>query len=259
MSTVQANPAADVQATARTTGRASYAGGPRIIVPLDFPDGSEALALAAQLSPEFCALKVGKEVFTAVGPALVSDLVARGFRVFLDLKYHDIPNTVASACAAATRLGVWMMNVHASGGSAMLAAARAAVDKTAAVSGRPTPLLIAVTALTSLSNADLATLGVAGTTEQWAMHLAKLAQAHGFDGVVCSAQEAATLRAACGTGFTLVTPGIRPEGSSVNDHARAMAPREALAAGADYLVVGRPITGADDPLAALAAINKSIA
>lgn len=233
--------------------------GPRIIVPLDYPDGSEALALAAQLSPEFCAVKVGKELFTTVGPELVSDLLARGFRVFLDLKFHDIPNTVAAACAAATRLGVWMLDVHASGGAAMLSAARAAVDKAAAASGRPAPLLIAVTVLTSLADSDLAALGVQGSTTQWAMRLARLAQAQGLDGVVCSAQEAAQLRAAYGPGFTLVTPGIRPAGSGVNDHARPMTPREAIEAGSDYLVIGRPITGADNPLAALAAINASIA
>jgi orotidine-5'-phosphate decarboxylase len=245
-------------AAARASRRSSYDGGPRVIVALDFPEGSEALALAARLSPESCAVKVGKELFTSAGPALVRELVGRGFRVFLDLKYHDIPNTVASACAAATRLGVWMMNVHASGGQAMLAAARAAVDRTAAASGRPAPLLIAVTVLTSLSNADLAVLGLTGSAGDWAVRLAKLAQSNGFDGVVCSAQEAAMLRAICGPGFTLVTPGIRPAGVGVHDHARPMTPGEAIAAGSDYLVVGRAVTGASDPLAALSAINASI-
>jgi orotidine-5'-phosphate decarboxylase len=250
---------ANAAAATRAAGRSSYDGGPRVVVALDFPEGSEALALAARLSPKSCAVKVGKELFTSAGPALVSDLVERGFRVFLDLKYHDIPNTVASACAAATRLGVWMMNVHASGGQAMLAAARVAVDKAAAASGRPAPLLIAVTVLTSLSNADLAVLGLTGSAEDWAIRLALLAQANGFDGVVCSAQEAAVLRASCGPGFTLVTPGIRPAGVGVHDHARPMTPREAIAAGSDYLVVGRAVTGASDPLAALSAINASIA
>jgi orotidine-5'-phosphate decarboxylase len=258
MNTVHAEPSSTA-ADNRTTARASYDGGPRVVVALDFPDGHDALALAARLSPDSCAVKVGKELFTSAGPSLIRDLVGRGFRVFLDLKYHDIPNTVASACAAATRLGVWMMNVHASGGQAMLAAARVAVDKTAEGSGRPAPLLIAVTVLTSLSNSDLGVLGLAGSTEEWALRLARLAQANRFDGVVCSAQEAATLRAACGPGFTLVTPGIRPAGVGVHDHARPMTPPEAIAAGADYLVVGRAVTGASDPLAALSAINASIA
>ncbi|MEP7062802.1 MAG: orotidine-5'-phosphate decarboxylase [Betaproteobacteria bacterium] len=231
---------------------------PKVIVALDFADGSEALALAAQLSPAYCGVKVGKELFTAAGPELVNDLTARGFRVFLDLKFHDIPNTVANACAAATRLGVWMLNVHASGGAAMLAAARIAVDDTAASRGKPAPLLIAVTVLTSLSADDLAAIGVDATPASQALRLARLAQANGIDGVVCSAQEAAALRAACGPGFTLVTPGIRPAGVGVHDHARAMTPEAAIAAGADYLVVGRAITGAADPLAALAAINASI-
>jgi len=231
---------------------------PRVIVALDYADGSEALALAAQLSPVYCGLKVGKELFTAAGPELVSDLIARGFRVFLDLKFHDIPNTVASACAVATRLGVWMLNVHASGGAAMLAAARRAVDDTANAHGKPAPLLIAVTVLTSLSAADLAAIGVSATPADQAMRLARLAQANGLDGVVCSAQEAAVLRAACGPAFRLVTPGIRPASIGVHDHARAMTPEAAIAAGADYLVVGRAITTAADPLAALAAINASI-
>jgi orotidine-5'-phosphate decarboxylase len=231
---------------------------PKVIVALDFADGSEALALAAQLSPAHCGVKVGKELFTTAGPELVNDLVARGFRVFLDLKFHDIPNTVASACAAATRLGVWMLNVHASGGAAMLAAARNAVDETAQRHGRPAPLLIAVTVLTSLSATDLGAIGIAATPAEQALRLARLAQANGADGVVCSAQEAAALRAACGAAFTLVTPGIRPAGVGVHDHARAMTPEAAIAAGADYLVVGRAITGAADPLAALAAINASI-
>jgi orotidine-5'-phosphate decarboxylase len=231
---------------------------PKVIVALDFADGSEALALAAQLSPAHCGVKVGKELFTTAGPELVNDLVARGFRVFLDLKFHDIPNTVASACAAATRLGVWMLNVHASGGAAMLAAARKSVDATAQSHGRPAPLLIAVTVLTSLSAADLGAIGIDATPAEQALRLARLAQANGIDGVVCSAQEAAAVRAACGAAFTLVTPGIRPAGVGAHDHARAMTPEAAIAAGADYLVVGRAITGAADPLAALAAINASI-
>ncbi|MEO6749435.1 MAG: orotidine-5'-phosphate decarboxylase [Casimicrobiaceae bacterium] len=231
---------------------------PRVIVALDYADGSEALALAAQLSPVYCALKVGNELFTTAGPELVSDLTARGFRVFLDLKFHDIPNTVASACAAATRLGVWMLDVHASGGPAMLAAARKAVDDTATSSGKTPPLLVAVTVLTSLFAADLQAIGVTASAADQVLRLARLAQASVLDGIVCSAQEAALLRANCGPAFKLVTPGIRPAAVDSHDHARAMTPEAAIAAGADYLVVGRAITGASDPLAALAAINASI-
>jgi orotidine-5'-phosphate decarboxylase len=186
-------------------------------------------------------------------------MVERGFRVFLDLKFHDIPNTVAQACAAATRLGVWMLNVHAAGGAAMLEAAREAVARTAAELGRPRPLLIAVTVLTSLADGDLEAIGLAGPATAAATRLARLAQRAGLDGVVCSAQEAASLRAACGPAFRLVTPGIRPAGSAPDDQSRIVTPEAAVAAGADYLVVGRPITQAPDPLAALAAINASIA
>jgi len=232
---------------------------PRVIVALDFPDTLSAFGLAARLDPSQCALKVGKELFTAADAGLVRELVRRGFRVFLDLKFHDIPNTVAQACAAATRLGVWMLNVHASGGQAMMAAARDAVAKTAAETGLPKPLLIAVTVLTSLDAADLAAIGIDATPEAQVLRLARLAQGEGLDGVVCSAREAPALRAACGAAFKLVTPGIRPAGASAQDQARVMTPAAALAAGADYLVIGRPITGAADPLAALAAINASIA
>jgi orotidine-5'-phosphate decarboxylase len=231
---------------------------PRIIVALDFPDAKSASALVARLDPEACAVKVGKELFTAAGPDLVRELVRRGFRVFLDLKYHDIPNTVAQACAAATRLGVWMINVHAVGGSAMLTAARDAIAKSAAAEGRARPLLIAVTVLTSLGADDLAAIGVAGTAEAQVLRLARLAQASGLDGVVCSAQEAAMLRAACGADFKLVTPGIRPAGTQTHDQARIMTPEAAIAAGADYLVIGRAITGAADPLRALHDINTAI-
>ncbi|MGH8618259.1 MAG: orotidine-5'-phosphate decarboxylase, partial [Burkholderiales bacterium] len=196
--------------------------------------------------------------FTAAGPDLVRQLQALGFGVFLDLKFHDIPNTAAQACAAATRLGVWMLNVHAAGGQAMLAATREAVTKAAAESGQPLPLLIAVTVLTSLGADDLAAIGVAGTPEAQVLRLAKLAQANGLDGVVCSAREAPALRQACGKEFKLVTPGIRPAGSAANDQVRVMTPEAAVAAGADYLVVGRAITGAADPSAALDAINASI-
>ena len=231
---------------------------PRIIVALDFEHPMRALALADRLDPGVCALKVGKELFVAAGPEPVRWLVARGFRVFLDLKFHDIPNTVAQACAAATRLGVWMLNVHAAGGRAMLSAARAAVDKAAGSEGRGAPLLIAVTVLTSLVDADLRETGIAATAAEQALALARLAHACGLDGVVCSAVEAPALRAALGARFRLVTPGIRPAGSARDDQARIVTPDAALAAGADYLVIGRPITQAPDPLGALAAINASL-
>ena len=179
---------------------------PKIIVALDYPDAGAARAMAARLDPRLCRVKVGKELFTAAGPALVEDLVGRGFGVFLDLKFHDIPNTVASACKAAARMGVWMMNVHASGGRAMLQAAREAVDGTSK--------LIAVTVLTSLADADLAEMGIAGGVDATVLRLAKLAQGAGLDGVVCSAREAHALRASCGAAFDLVTPGIRDRKST---------------------------------------------
>jgi len=231
---------------------------PRVIVALDFPDMLSAFGLAARLDPAVCAVKVGKELFTVAEAGLVRELVRRGFRVFLDLKFHDIPNTVAQACAAATRLGVWMIDVHAAGGAAMLAAARDAVARTAAEERRPRPLLIAITVLTSLDASDLAAIGVGGTPEAQALRLAQLAKANGLDGVVCSAQEAAMLRAACGPAFKLVTPGIRPEGTSAHDQARVMTPEAAIAAGADYLVIGRAITAAADPVQALRDINASL-
>jgi len=231
---------------------------PRIIVALDFADPLRALALADRFDPAQCALKVGKEMFVVAGPEPVRWMVSRGFRVFLDLKFHDIPNTVAQACAAATRLGVWMLNVHASGGTAMLRAARSAVDETAAAAGRSKPLLVAVTALTSLADADLAEMGVAGGTREHAVRLARLAAAAGLDGVVCSAVEAPALRAAVGPNFRLVTPGIRPAGSARDDQARINTPEAAVANGADHLVIGRPITQASDPGAALAAIRHAL-
>lgn len=232
---------------------------PRIIVALDFPDMLSAFGLVARLDPAKCAVKVGKELFTTGETGLVRELVRRGFRVFLDLKFHDIPNTVAQACAAATRLGVWMIDVHATGGGAMLRAARDAVAKTADEVGRPRPLLIAVTVLTSLGASDLAAIGMTGTPAQLALRLAQLAQTNGLDGVVCSAQEAAALRAACGPQFKLVTPGIRPAGVAAHDQARVMTPEAAIAAGSDYLVIGRAITAAADPLATLDSINAAIA
>ena len=230
----------------------------RLVTALDFPHAGAALALVDRLDPSLCALKIGKELFTAEGPALVRECVARGYRVFLDLKFHDIPNTVAGACAAATRLGVWMLNVHASGGPAMLAAAREAVTRAAGDMGRPAPLLIAVTVLTSLSREDLAAVGVAGEPQAQVVRLAKLAQAQGLDGVVCSAQEAAALRAACGPSFRLVTPGIRLPDAAKDDQQRIATPVAAVRAGADHLVIGRPVTHSQDPRATLAAIAQSL-
>jgi orotidine-5'-phosphate decarboxylase len=231
---------------------------PRIIVALDYADPAPALALAARLDPARCALKVGKELFVAGGPDTVRTLTGRGFRVFLDLKFHDIPNTVALACAAATRLGVWMLNVHASGGRAMMEAARSAVVRAAGEAACEPPLLIAVTVLTSLGEADLAAVGISGPVAAAAERLARLAQVAGLDGVVCSAQEARSLRAVGGPSFKLVTPGIRPAAAAADDQVRIVTPAQALAEGADFLVIGRPITRAPDPLAALAAIEQSI-
>ena len=231
---------------------------PRIVVALDFADPERALALVDRLEPAACALKVGKQLFVAAGPEPVRRMIARGFRVFLDLKFHDIPNTVAQACAAATRLGVWMMNVHASGGRAMMQAAREAVARTAAERALPRPLLIAVTVLTSLDGRDLAEIGMIDSAKDEVLRLAKLAAACDLDGVVCSAAEAAALRRALGPRFKLVTPGIRPAGAASDDQARVATPEAALANGADYLVIGRPITQAADPPAALRAINALV-
>lgn len=226
---------------------------PRIIVALDFSDARSAQDMAARLDPALCRVKVGKELFTSAGPALVETLGTRGFGVFLDLKFHDIPNTVASACKAAARLGVWMMNVHASGGRAMMQAAREALAGSV-----QRPKLIAVTVLTSLAQGDLADIGMQGSPVEAVLRLARLAQDSGLDGVVCSAQEAQTLRTACGAGFHLVTPGIRPADGAQDDQKRVMTPRAAVNAGADYLVIGRPITQAADPVAMLQRIQREI-
>ena len=228
---------------------------PKVIVALDFASAGAALAFAQRVTPQVCRLKVGKELFTAAGPALVEKLRRRGFEVFLDLKFHDIPNTVAGACRAAAQLGVWMLNVHALGGRAMLEAARTAV----AAAGTQQPRLIAVTLLTSMAARELAEVGITGDPAAAALKLAKLAWTSGLDGVVCSAQEAALLRRECGSGFCLVTPGIRPKLGASDDQQRVMTPAAAMAAGADYLVIGRPVTQAPDPVAALDAINQEIA
>ena len=221
--------------------------GPRLIVALDYADASRALAMASRLESSRCRLKIGKELFTAAGPEVVRALVAMGFEVFLDLKFHDIPNTVAGAVRAAASLGVWMVNVHASGGRRMMEAARDALG----APGEGVPLLIAVTVLTSLERADLAETGIDVAPEQQVQRLASLSMAAGLDGVVCSAREATMLRAALGSRPVLVTPGIRPAGSDVGDQRRTLGPADALRAGSDFLVVGRPITGAVDPGAAL--------
>ncbi len=227
---------------------------PRIIIALDYDTPAEAVALADSLRGEGCRMKIGKELFTRGGPAVVEAVMARGFEVFLDLKFHDIPNTVAAACRAAAELGVWMMNVHASGGRRMMEAAREALEQ--AGSGRPR--LIAVTVLTSLDQADLREIGWQGTPAENVMRLAGLARDCGLDGVVCSPREAAELRQAMGEEFLLVTPGVRPAGSEAGDQRRVMTPAEALAAGATHLVIGRPITRAPDPAQALASIEAEL-
>ncbi len=225
----------------------------RIIVALDFPDGGAALRFVERLEPNACRLKVGFELFVAAGPDLVRALVQRGFPVFLDLKFHDIPNTVAGAVRAAARLGVWMINVHASGGRRMLEAARRALPD-----GTARPHLVAVTVLTSLEAAELREVGIVHAPQDQVLRLARLAQDCGLDGVVCSAREALLLRRALGTDFLLVTPGIRPAGESAQDQRRVVTPAAAVNAGADYLVVGRPVTRAPDPMEALQAIEAEI-
>jgi orotidine-5'-phosphate decarboxylase len=228
--------------------------GPRVIVALDYPDGESAWRLVTRLEPAQCRLKIGKELFTSAGPDLVRRLVDHGFDVFLDLKFHDIPSTVAKACRAAAGLGVWMMNVHALGGERMLVAAREALSG----SPRP-PLLVAVTVLTSMDETDLASVGLGGLPEDHVLRLARLARDCGLDGVVCSSRETPALRSRLGEGFILVTPGIRPSGSGRDDQRRVMTPVEAVRNGSSYLVIGRPITQADDPLSILLTINRELA
>lgn len=227
--------------------------GPRVIVALDFPDRDAALHFVRRVQPNQCRLKVGLELFTAAGPGLIAALHDSGFEVFLDLKFHDIPHTVRQACRRAAALGVWMLNVHALGGPAMLAAAREAVE---VVPRRPR--LIAVTLLTSHTDADLRALGIDSPASEAVVRLARLTHAAGLDGVVCSPREADALRRRFGVDFLRVTPGIRPAGAAHDDQARIATPRAALAAGANYLVIGRPITQAPDPAAALARINDEI-
>lgn len=224
-----------------------------IIVVLDFPSAAAALALANQLDPTMCRVKVGKELHTAAGPAVVDALMRLGFEVFLDLKFHDIPNTVASACRVAAAQGVWMLNVHASGGRPMMLAAREAVDH---VSTKP--LLIGVTVLTSLGNDDMHDIGFTGTAADNVMRLATLSKACGLDGVVCAAEEANSLKAALGGAFQLVTPGIRLANDAKGDQQRVVTPTEAIRRGADYLVIGRSITHAPDPIATLNLIDSQL-
>jgi orotidine-5'-phosphate decarboxylase len=225
----------------------------RIIVALDYADANSAVALVDRLDPAACRLKVGKELFTAAGPDLVATLAQRGFDIFLDLKFHDIPNTVAQACKAAARLGVWMINVHALGGRAMLQAARDAIG-----SETRRPLLIAVTVLTSMAESDLCEVGIEGKPLDAALRLAILARDCGLDGVVCSAHEAGPIRQRLGEQFLRITPGIRLTGDAAGDQKRVMTPRLAFESGASFVVIGRSVTRAPDPLAVLEGINAEL-
>jgi orotidine-5'-phosphate decarboxylase len=224
-----------------------------VIVALDYSQAEPAIALARSLDPLSCRLKIGKELFTAAGPALVEELRKLGFELFLDLKFHDIPNTVASALRSAADLGVWMVNVHASGGRRML---EASAEALAALTSPP--LLIGVTVLTSMDDADFAELAYRNSLQEQVRLLATLCRDCGLQGVVCSAREATALRASLGPDFALVTPGIRPAGARTDDQRRVVTPEDALRDGATYLVIGRPITRAEDPAAALADINASL-
>lgn len=225
-----------------------------VVVALDYHNRDAALAFVDKIDPRDCRLKVGKEMFTLFGPQFVRELQQRGFDIFLDLKFHDIPNTAAHAVAAAADLGVWMVNVHAFGGARMMTAAREALVPY----GKDAPLLIAVTVLTSMEASDLAVLGVTLSPADYAERLAALTQKCGLDGVVCSAQEAVRFKQVFGQEFKLVTPGIRPQGSEAGDQRRIMTPEQALAAGVDYMVIGRPVTQSVDPAQTLKAINASL-
>jgi orotidine-5'-phosphate decarboxylase len=226
----------------------------KVVVALDFDNKNDALAFVDKIQPSDCRLKVGKEMFTYFGPEFVKELTSRGFEVFLDLKFHDIPNTVAKAVSAAAEMGVWMVNVHASGGSEMMIKAKQALEKY----GDKAPLLIAVTVLTSMGKEDLLGLGITKSPAEQVMLLAKLTKEAGLDGVVCSAWEAESLKANLGHDFKLITPGIRPAGAASDDQKRIMTPVEAINVGVDYLVIGRPITKAENPQQVLQSINLSI-
>ena len=226
----------------------------KIIVALDYEKEAEALALVDQIDPSLCRLKVGKEMFTTLGINFVKQLHQRNFDVFLDLKYHDIPNTVARAVRSAADLGVWMVDLHASGGLRMMEEAKRILEPY----GKDAPLLIAVTVLTSMEDLDLLQIGINASPMEQVLRLAHLTQRAGLDGVVCSPQEVEILRNACGEDFKLVTPGIRPIGADFGDQRRVMTPTAAIRAGSDYLVIGRPITKADNPVEILRSINASI-
>ena len=226
----------------------------KVVVALDFDNKDDALAFVDKIQPNDCRLKVGKEMFTYFGPEFVKELTSRGFDVFLDLKFHDIPNTVAKAVTAAAELGVWMVNVHASGGSEMMIKAKQALEKY----GDKAPLLIAVTVLTSMGEEDLLGLGITKSPAEQVMALAKLTKEAGLDGVVCSAWEAESLKTNLGNDFKLITPGIRPAGTPSDDQKRIMTPAQAIAVGVDYLVIGRPITKAENPQMVLQSINSSL-
>jgi orotidine-5'-phosphate decarboxylase len=226
----------------------------KVVVALDFDNKDDALAFVDKIQPNDCRLKVGKEMFTYFGPEFVKELTSRGFDVFLDLKFHDIPNTVAKAVTAAAELGVWMVNVHASGGSEMMIKAKEALEKY----GDRAPLLIAVTVLTSMGEEDLLGLGITKSPAEQVMSLAKLTKDAGLDGVVCSAWEAESLKENLGKDFKLITPGIRPAGAANDDQKRIMTPQQAISVGVDYLVIGRPITKAENPQFVLQSINSSL-
>ncbi|MFG6668052.1 orotidine-5'-phosphate decarboxylase [Halomonas sp. HNIBRBA4712] len=225
-----------------------------LIIALDYPSLDQALCMADQLDPTRCRVKVGKELFTRSGPAVLEALHGRGFEVFLDLKFHDIPNTVASAVQAAAEQGVWMVNVHASGGGEMMRAAKARLEE-----HRLATHLIAVTVLTSMTQEALTRTGVIGELDEQVLRLATLTQESGLSGVVCSAREASTLEESLGEAFLKVTPGIRPHFAASNDQQRIMTPRKALESGSTHLVIGRPVTQAQDPMDALAKIEAEIA
>lgn len=225
----------------------------KVIVALDYNDEKKALEFVDRVSSNLCRLKVGNELFTSAGPKFVAKLVDRGFKVFLDLKYHDIPNTVSRACEAAADLGVWLVDVHTSGGPVMMSAAAEALSKY-----RERPYLIGVTVLTSMDSSQLNSIGVTAEPKEQVIRLAKLAKESGLDGVVSSAQEVTLIKTNVAVPFICVTPGIRPAGASIGDQKRIMTPAEAIAAGSDYLVIGRPITQAEDPVKALVDINASI-
>lgn len=224
-----------------------------IVVALDYATAQDALAMAASLNPKHCRVKVGKELFTSAGPKVVESLQQQGFDVFLDLKFHDIPNTCAKAVAAAAQMGVWMVNVHASGGERMMVAARNELEKCT-----HKPLLIAVTVLTSMEQSDLAGIGLNIDPKAQVERLARLTQQAGLDGVVCSAQEVALIRSLGEPRLMTVTPGIRPEGAEAGDQRRIMTPKQAVQAGVDFMVIGRPITQAPNPAQACAAILASL-